>query len=156
MPQLIGAPYTNATWTTQMRSLGIPHTSFRTACFNPTISKFANQTACGVQTYVSLPQGPNHDHHDRNHDETFDPVFLGLSLLWTAKHLYTNESSTGEQDGFHWLSSGESGEYNIDLLAGGPLVRESIDAGLRPEEIKEKWKGGLEEFKEKREAYLLY
>ena len=151
--QLLGAPFANETWTAALRSQSIPHTSYRTACFNPTISKFADQTACGVQTYVSLPKSHHHYGPD-NQDDVFDPVFMGINLLWTAKRLYTNASSVSDEDGFTWLESG--GKYTIDTLTGGTLVREGIEMGLEPGEIREMWMEGLEEFKEKRERYLLY
>jgi uncharacterized protein YbbC (DUF1343 family) len=44
----------------------------------------------------------------------------------------------------------------FDLLAGSSSLRESIQAGLRPEEIRESWQPGLEAYREKRQRYLLY
>lgn len=44
----------------------------------------------------------------------------------------------------------------FDLLAGSSSLRESIQAGLRPEEIRESWQPGLEAYRQQRQAYLLY
>ena len=80
---------------------------------------------------------------------------MGINLLWTAKRLFTNDSSdAGVEDGFSWLSSG--GKYTIDTLTGGTLVREGMERGLEPAEIREMWMAELEEFRGRRERYLLY
>lgn len=142
--QLLGAPFGNTTWSQKMRGLNIPNTNYRFACFTPTTSKFESQVSCGVQSYIILGE--------KDYEE-FDPVYLGTSLLWTAKHLYTRINGT---DGFSWLSSEGTGEYSIDRLAGGPLIRESIDAGLAPDEVRDRWMTGLENFRKMREKYLLY
>ena len=44
----------------------------------------------------------------------------------------------------------------FDTLAGGPSLREQIQANKTAEEIRESWKEGLEEFKNIRSKYLLY
>jgi len=41
-------------------------------------------------------------------------------------------------------------------LAGGPELQNQIESGLSAGEISESWKPGLEEFRLKREKYLLY
>ena len=129
-----------------MRSLEVPNTNYRFACFSPTTSKFESETACGVQTYVSL--------QDRASYEAFDPVYLGVALLSTAKQLYqTPQNGTA----FEWLAStSDKSQFNVDILAGSPLIREGIDAGLTPDAVKESWKADLDGFKARRAQYLLY
>ncbi|KAK2738905.1 hypothetical protein FQN55_009675 [Onygenales sp. PD_40] len=140
--ELLGAPFTNDTWSATMRSLKIPHTTYRPACFNPTTSKHVGQTFCGLQVYASPSS--------RRDWASFDPVYMGVSLVWAAKTLYTLPVDDGNQTAsFHWGKS-------IDVLGGGPLLRESIDAGLEPEEIRERWMPALERFREVRKGYLLY
>ncbi|KFY04543.1 hypothetical protein O988_00703 [Pseudogymnoascus sp. VKM F-3808] len=151
--ELLGAPYTNDSWANTMRSLQIPYTAYRPACFSPTTSKFVSQTACGLQTYITLNGA--RDYYN------FDPVHLGVSLLWSAKHLYTAENNdTGLGDStqsFHWLPNGSlKSLYDVDVLAGGPLIRQGIEAGLTPDEIRDSWQHDLRAFKKKREKYLLY
>lgn len=136
-----------------MRALDIPNTNFRPACFSPTTSKFQSQTVCGLQSYIFLDSVSDH--------EEFDPVFLGVSLLWSAKHLYTvggNDTGFGNTtQSFHWLFNGSNKSlYDVDVLTGGSLIREGIEAGLSPDEIRSQWEADLQAFKKKRETYLLY
>lgn len=44
----------------------------------------------------------------------------------------------------------------MDTLTGGTLVREGIEAGWSPDQIRGAWESDLREFKKKRESYLLY
>lgn len=136
-----------------MRALDIPNTNFRPACFSPTTSKFQSQTVCGLQSYIFLDSVSDH--------EEFDPVFLGVSLLWSAKNLYTvggNDTGFGNTtQSFRWLFNGSNKSlYDVDVLTGGSLVREGIEAGLSPDEIRSQWEAGLHAFKTKRSSYLLY
>lgn len=150
--ELLGATFTNTTWVDKMRSLNIPKTNYRFACFSPTASKFTSQIVCGLQSYVSL--------HGPSDYESFDPVYLGVALLWSAKQLYTNTTDSGYGNttgSFHWLfNSGDSSQYDVDTLTGGTLVREGIEAGWSPDQIRGAWESDLREFKKKRESYLLY
>ena len=143
--QIMGAPWITELWTMDMRSLHVPGTDYRFQCFIPSTSKFANQTACGLQVYVAS---------DLSQDiAMFDPVFVGVSLLWSAHRLYSNGSSTSANR-FSWKKVGD--EYNIDLLTGGTLIRESIDRGLSPSQIRGLWEDELEAFRRRRALYLLY
>ena len=135
-----------------MRSLNIPYTNYRFACFSPTASKFVSQTVCGLQSYVLLDSPSDY--------ALFDPVYLGVSLLWTAKQLYSgrNDSGYGNTTGsFHWIfNPDETDVYDMDVLTGGTLIREGIENGLSPDDIRSGWEDGLREFKKKRQSYLLY
>lgn len=142
--ELLGAPFGNDSWYEEMRALEIPNTNYRFNCFEPVFDKFANETCCGLQSYWSLDCVEDY--------ENFDAVYVGVALLSTAKRIYGNpHSNTGN---FTWLEA--DGVYNVDLLGGGPLIRESINAGLAPAAIKASWLDGLEKFKAKRKKYLLY
>jgi uncharacterized protein YbbC (DUF1343 family) len=44
----------------------------------------------------------------------------------------------------------------FDFLAGGPVLREQIQKGMSPEEIRSTWKEGLVKFAKIRKKYLLY
>lgn len=142
--ELLGAPFGNDFWYEDMRALEIPNTNYRFNCFEPVFDKFANETCCGLQSYWSLNCAEDY--------EQFDAVYIGVALLSTAKRIYGNpHHNTGN---FSWVEA--DGVYDIDLLAGGPLIRESIDAGLSPNEIRASWQEDLEAFKLKRKKYLLY
>lgn len=150
--ELLGAPWANESWVSAMRELDIPNTQYRFQCFTPTASKFQGNVSCGLQTYANT----------RNSEiiREFDAPYLGVALLYTARKLYTIDNTTKEEpntDSFHWRPSTASDSvYNVDLLAGTPLIREGIESGLTPEEIREAWLPRLVEFKEKRSKYLLY
>src|SRR5664280_388492 len=44
----------------------------------------------------------------------------------------------------------------FDVLAGGPVLRNQIQAGMTSEQIRETWKDGIAKFAKIREKYLLY
>ncbi|KAJ6445079.1 secreted protein [Purpureocillium lavendulum] len=151
--ELLGAPWANESWVTEMRSLDVPHTAYRFQCFVPTTSKFDTQTACGLQTYVTDMR------NDRDYAE-FDAPFVGVNLLYAARKLFTVDNTTGEAPttgAFHWIYGGSSKSiYDVDVLTGSPLVREGIENGLTPDQIRKAWTPRLQEFREKRKKYLLY
>ena len=44
----------------------------------------------------------------------------------------------------------------FDKLAGGPRLREQVEAGMSEEAIRATWKEGLDHFSSTRAKYLLY
>ena len=142
--ELLGTPFGNDAWYENMRALDIPSTNYRFNYFEPVFDKFANQTCCGLQSYWFLNCVQDY--------VQFDAVYVGVALLSTAKRLYGNPNyNTGN---FTWIET--DGVYDVDLLAGGPLIRQSIDAGLSPEANRASWQAELTNFKAKREKHLLY
>jgi uncharacterized protein YbbC (DUF1343 family) len=140
--ELLGSPFTNSTWSDAMRNLPnpIPNTSFRPACFAPTDSKWLGNTSCGIEVYVDLcSDGRCSDAGDSGGShpyETFDPVYLGVSLLSTARRLFSSQSGNATS-AFQWLYNGSNSSlYDVDVLSGGPLIREGIEAGMSPDEMK--------------------
>lgn len=150
--ELLGAPWVNESWTLAMRELDIPNTQYRFQCFTPTADDFEGNVSCGLQTYA--------DPRSVEELEAFDAPYVGVSLLYTARKLYRVDNTTGEEPtegAFHWLYMGDDDSlYNVDVLVGSPVVREGIENGLTPDEIREAWSPRLEEFREKRKKYLLY
>ncbi|KAL1888069.1 hypothetical protein Sste5346_009806 [Sporothrix stenoceras] len=150
--EIIGAPWTNETWTTTMRSQNISLTDYRFQCFTPVSNKFENEVCCGVQTYLR-PQ-------TKEDYANLDPVYIGLNLLWAARNLYADGSTSGSgntTNSFHWTFNGASTTtYDVDVLTGSTLVREGIEAGLTPDAIREAWTPALDVFKKKRKHYLIY
>ncbi|KAM3537426.1 hypothetical protein ARSEF1564_009653 [Beauveria bassiana] len=150
--ELLGAPWANESWVDAMRSLHIPHTNYRFQCFTPTTSKFSGENVCGLQVYVELKGESSRLEH-------FDAPFVGVSLLYTARRLFGNGSTLnmGSTDqSFGFLYNTRSNMYNIDVLAGSPLVRESLERNMTPEQIRDKWTPRLNEFRAIRKKYLLY
>lgn len=150
--ELLGAPWGNESWVSAMRDLSIPNTQYRFQCFTPTADDFEGNVSCGLQTFLNA----------RTTEELreVDAPYIGTALLYTAKHLYTVDNTTKDEPNigaFHWLpSTGDSSVYNLDLLVGSPLIREGIENGLTPDEIREQWTPRLNEFKEKRREHLIY
>ncbi|KAK8144513.1 hypothetical protein G3M48_005720 [Beauveria asiatica] len=151
--ELLGAPWANESWVDAMRSLNIPHTRYRFQCFTPTTSKFSGENVCGLQVYVELKGDSSHLAH-------FDAPFVGVSLLYTARKLFGNGSTSNiasaNNQSFGFLYNSRSSKYNIDVLAGSPLVRESLERDMTPEQIRDKWTPRLNEFRAIRNKYLLY
>ncbi|KAM3436150.1 hypothetical protein MY4824_004455 [Beauveria thailandica] len=151
--ELLGAPWANESWVDAMRSLHIPHTRYRFQCFTPTTSKFSGENSCGLQVYVELKGDSSHLAH-------FDAPFVGVSLLYTARKLFGNGSTSNmgsaNNQSFGFLYNSRSSKYNIDVLAGSPLVRESLERDMTPEQIRDKWTPRLNEFRAIRNKYLLY
>lgn len=149
---LLGAPWANESWVTAMRELQIPNANYRFQCFTPTTSKFVNTTACGLEIYLDLESTRDY--------ASFDPVYLGVSLLYTARHLYTvgnTTTSNPSTSSFHWIYSGSSSTVlDVDVLTGSSIIRTGIDLGKTPIEIRNNWLPELQLFREKREKYLLY
>jgi len=77
-------------------------------------------------------------------DLTNTPILNKIELKWLIK-AYENTSD-------------KSKFFNafFTKLAGGPELQKQIESGLSTKEISDSWKFGLEEFKLKREKYLLY
>ncbi|MFF4188358.1 exo-beta-N-acetylmuramidase NamZ domain-containing protein [Streptomyces sp. NPDC001691] len=127
--ELLGAEGIDGRWAAALDALALPGVRFREAYFAPTFSKFAGKTVGGVQLHV----------HDR---ESYDPVRTGITLLVTAKRVWS---------GFAWRA-----DHWIDHLTGSALVRTMVDAGAGPDEIVAAWQPGLAAFRDVRRKYLMY
>jgi len=57
---------------------------------------------------------------------------------------------TAHREQFKWIPA------HFDRLAGGPVLREQIERGVSAGEIVESWSRGLEQFRKRRVAALLY
>ena len=72
----------------------------------------------------------------------FQPIDFTVTLIYTINKLYPEDLTFRERA--------------IDRLWGSSSFREAILSGKNPNEIIEKYKNGLEEFKQIRAKYLLY
>lgn len=77
---------------------------------------------------------------------------IDLSYLVDAYHAVT-ETSPGRS---FWGSADGDGQYWIDKLSGSSELRQMIEDGAAPGEIKDSWQEDIETFKEQRRPYLLY
>jgi uncharacterized protein YbbC (DUF1343 family) len=137
--ELVGAPWTNAEpFTETMNRLELPGVLFRAVVFEPTFQKHAGTSCGGCQIHVL----------DRN---VFRPVETGVALLATFR-------ACGP-DRFAWREPPyeyERHKLPIDILAGSPVLRQQIEAGISPHEIAASWEGPVTEFMRLRTRYLMY
>jgi uncharacterized protein YbbC (DUF1343 family) len=137
--ELIGAPWADGElFSGRMNRVGLPGVFFRGVTFEPTFQKHARTPCGGCQIHVT-------DRH------TFRPVAVGASLI--------REFFATAPDLFAWREPPYEYEYDkmpIDILAGSPALRGHVEMQTPIREIEATWEGGVEEFMEKRRAYLLY
>jgi uncharacterized protein YbbC (DUF1343 family) len=111
---------------------------FRPLCFRPTFHKYAGEACGGVEIHVV-------------NREEFLPFLTGIHLICCVARLWPSA--------FDWRREPyefESEKLAIDLLAGGPWLRELVEAGKEPAGVQEEWSDQLREFCSMRNKYLLY
>ncbi|MEU0566100.1 DUF1343 domain-containing protein [Nonomuraea sp. NPDC005983] len=108
--ELVGAPYVDDRFASELNALGLPGVRFRDTWFTPTFHKHAGVAVRGVQLHVS----------DRT---AFRPVLTGLSMLHVARVLYP--------DHFTWRGS----DLFMDHLWGSDTLTRCLDAGEDPREL---------------------
>ena len=134
--ELIGAPHVDAhRFAAELNHLELPGVHFRPAYFCPVAGKHAGQVCGAVQLHVL------------NRDAS-KPVLVGYAVLRTLHHLWPEQ--------FAWLPATGAGPSHIDRLAGSTWLREAIAADADPFEVAETWRADEREFRERREACLLY
>jgi len=137
--ELIGAPYIDPdAYADQLNGLGLSGVFFRSCAFQPTFQKHAGVTCGGVQIHVT----------DR---DSFEPWFAGIAMTKLIHDMYRDE--------FRWKEPPYEYVYDknpFDVISGTAKIREAFEKGTPLEEIEHETKASLEEFKELREAYLLY
>jgi len=132
--ELIGAPWIDEyELVDELRSLPIGEVKYRPATFTPWRGKYSGEVCRGVQVYVV----------DR---DVFEPVKLGLGLVWTIKRLYP--------DKFEFIKRGN--RYYFDLLIGCDDARKLIEGGCDFDDLVDLCKRGLDSFNKVRGKYLLY
>jgi uncharacterized protein YbbC (DUF1343 family) len=129
----IGAPWLDtAAVLARVRKAGLPGVRFSGVRFTPEHpgdGKYADTLLAGISLAVT----------DR---ATYNPALTAVHLLAAVRAL------SGSR--FGWLAA------HFDRLAGGPELREDIDAGTLPAAISREWAAPLERFRERRKAVLLY
>jgi uncharacterized protein YbbC (DUF1343 family) len=137
--ELIGAPYIDPdAYADRLNDLGLPGVYFRSCAFQPTFQKHAGVTCGGVQIHVT----------DR---DSFEPWFAGIAMVKLIYDMYRDE--------FRWKVPPYEYVYDknpFDVISGTAKIREALEKGIPLKEIEHETKAPLAEFKELREAYLLY
>ncbi len=137
--EILGAPWIDpAEFARALNGLTLPGVRFRPLWYRPTFHKYAGETCGGVEVHVL----------DR---EEFLPFLSGIHLICLAARLWP-ESFDWRRETYEF----ESERLAIDLLAGGPWLREQVEAKQDPPGLQEEWEKPLEEFRTLRNRYLLY
>ena len=134
--EIVGAPFVDPFKLAEhLNAVGLPAVRFRPAHFIPHTSKHAKQPCKGVQIHFM----------DRNAVQT---VRTGLHVVKALRDLHPND--------FEFLPVNSSGRNHFAHVVGSLRTQEALEAGVPADEIYESYLGGLEEFKQLRQQYLLY
>lgn len=137
--ETIGAPWIDPIeFSDTLNNLDLPGVIFRPMYFTPSFSKHKDKRCAGVQIHFE----------DRDQVE---PIQVGLTVLITAFQLYPKSDWSTVED-----------NHTIDRLAGGPIIRERINAmgDENPltvcKDIRTRWIEDIEEFGNFAAQYRLY
>ncbi|HSB07888.1 MAG TPA: DUF1343 domain-containing protein [Blastocatellia bacterium] len=137
--EIIGAPFIDPhRLVDELKKDNLPGVVFRALHFQPAFHKFSGELCGGVQIHVT----------DR---DSFKPVITGVAMISAARRLYP--------DRFAWKQPPYEYVYDrlpFDVIAGSSRPREEIERGLSANEIEGGWRAPLDEFDNRRSAYLLY
>lgn len=137
--ELFGAPWLDpVALAARLARARLPGVVFRPCHFEPTFQKHAGALCGGAQLHVTDPG-------------RFEPVRTAVEIIAAARSLARHD--------FAWLDPPYEYEETlapIDILWGGPGLREGVDAGATSDEILEGADAELEAFSASVERYLLY
>ncbi len=137
--ELSGAPWIDPLeFSFALGAAGIHGAVFRPAVFGPTFDKYTGEECGGVQVHVT-------------DSASFRPVLCAVAVIRAAAELYP--------ESFAWLDPPyeyETEKLPIDIIYGGPGLREGLDAGMTAGEIASGWNEPLDRFLESRAEHLLY
>jgi uncharacterized protein YbbC (DUF1343 family)/CubicO group peptidase (beta-lactamase class C family) len=124
----IGAPYIDdLILATELNKAALPGVRFLPVQFAPTYSTFSNKVCRGASIIVT----------DRNKLQAVD---VGVVIALTLQRLYPKDYALTK----------------IAFLLRHPPTLEAIKAGRSLAEIKQSWEADLQEFRKRREGFLLY
>jgi uncharacterized protein YbbC (DUF1343 family) len=121
-----------------LRREELPGVRFRAVVFTPTFQKFAGRRCGGVQLHIT----------DR---AAFRPYLTGVAVLRAFRQMFPKELRWRTRE-YEFVSDKPA----IDLLAGGPAVREGIDQGKSLADLAATWRPAEDDFRARRQKWLLY
>ncbi len=121
-----------------LTALELPGCAWRPLWFEPTFHKHAHTVCGGVQVHVT----------DR---AAFRSVTAALAVLAAVRRLWS-DVLTWREPPYEY----ETEKRPIDVLAGGPELREAIDAGADPREIAAHWQSQADSFAAAAARYRQY
>lgn len=137
--EIVGAPWIDPDrFAGELTETGPAGVVFRPLWFTPAWDKHAGMQCGGIQIHVT----------DRS---AFTPVRCGAAVIATAAALYPER--------FRWSAPPYEYERHrlpIDIIAGGPRLRETIEGTVELALLFEGWRRDEETFRRAREPFLLY
>ncbi|MDY0111107.1 MAG: DUF1343 domain-containing protein [Candidatus Krumholzibacteria bacterium] len=137
--EILGAPWLEPdALVRDLEPLTLPGVVLRPLHFQPTFQKHAGRLCGGVQVHVT----------DR---AVFQSVLTYLAILTAARRLWP--------DRFAWKQPPyeyEVAKLPIDILAGGPRLREAVDGGADPREVAAGWRREAAAFRAAASGGMLY
>lgn len=128
--EYIGAPWIdNNSWTDRLNAYALSGVLFRPITFTPQFSKYKEEACHGIAIHIT----------DRKQVAT---VEVALRMLWTLIDQHPNDF--------------EFRETHFDRLAGSSTLRQALLDGTSCDDIVGEWHCISEEFRVRREPYLLY
>lgn len=137
--EFVGAPF----WEhdpimEKLEATELPGCYLRPLVFQPTSGKWAEQPCVGFQIHVTDA-------------DSFLPYRTSIALLQAVMLCYPEEFSYKEPPYEY-----EFERLPMDLILGNKELRKGLEQGEVILDLERKWKPALDEFKEKRQKYLLY
>ncbi len=137
--ELAGAPWLDGgKLAKDLAAMQLPGVLFRPVVFTPTFHKHAGKPCGGVQLHV------------RDHN-AFRPYRTGVAFLKACRD-QAPEQFRWRAKAYEFVDKSPA----IDLLAGGPELREGIDRGASLDELTRRWPRDEGSFLDERAPYLLY
>jgi uncharacterized protein YbbC (DUF1343 family) len=137
--EICGAPWLDGPrLAARLAGWDLPGCLARPLAFQPAFQKHAGQRCGGVQVHVTDL-------------ETFRPVLAAVSFLAAARE-QDPEAFAWKQPPYEY----ESERLPIDILAGGPALRQALEADRPPREIAAGWEADLARFTDLCSEHLHY
>jgi uncharacterized protein YbbC (DUF1343 family) len=140
--ELCGAPYVSYADARRLADAlhkeDLPGVRFRPVVFTPTFQKFARKRCGGVQLHVLSRK-------------SFRPYLTGVAVIRAFRQMFPED--------FRWRRRAYefvADQLAFDLLAGGPELRQGIDAGASLDALAATWRPAEDDFRARRARWLLY
>ncbi len=138
--EIFGAPYLDTDAIIKaMGGRDLPGAFLRPVIFEPVSNKWASSTCHGFQIHVTDPG-------------KYSPYETSIRLIASIYQRH-------HEDGFEWKQPPYEYEWDrnpFDLITGNRQIRESIEAGIPVDKLKENWKKELAGYRKEIESFLLY
>jgi uncharacterized protein YbbC (DUF1343 family) len=134
--EICGAPFIDApALAEQLNGLRLEGVRYRPHLFTPTASKYAGEVCGGVQAHIT--------------GAGYRPLLAWVAVIREIRRLYPDQ--------FAWLPPApQGGLMPFDRLAGGPALRQQIEADAPLDSLAAAWDVTAEGWRKTRRACLLY